>query len=368
MAGEPSGDEHAGAVATHLRARYPGARLIGTGGPRMQAAGVVLLAGLDDMAVMGFVEVIPHLRRLRRLEGTIRSLLATERPDLVVLVDYPGLNLRVARAACELGLKVLYTIAPKAWAWRTGRARALAESTDRVALILPFEPEFFAPYGVRFSFVGHPLLDRVDDVHDRSTFFDRWGLDPDRPLLALLPGSRPQEIRRHLGVFTEIARDVAADRRDVLPVFSRAPSIDALPFHATGIPLVEDARALLRYADAALIASGTATLEAAIEGTPHVVGYRTSTVTSVIAKRLLRVEYVGLPNLVAGRQVVPEFLQEELRPSVVAPVLRKLLDPKGDTRARQVEELEGVVKKLGTPGAAERVAELADELLQGRAA
>ena len=327
----------------------------------------MLLAGLDELAVMGFVEVIPRLRRLRRLEATIRSLLATERPDLVVLVDYPGLNLRIARAASELGLPVLYTIAPKAWAWRAGRARVLAESTDRVALILPFEPEFFAPYGVRFSFVGHPLLDRVDDVPERTTFFQTWGLDPDRPILALLPGSRPQEIRRHVDVFAEIARHVSA-HKDVLPVFSRAPSVDALPFHETGIPIVEDARALLRYADAALIASGTATLEAAIERTPHVVGYRTSALTSAIARRMMKVEHVGLPNLVAGRQVVPEYLQEELRPGVVAPVLRVLLERDSEARTRQVKDLGDVVSKLGTPGAAERVAELADELLQGRAA
>lgn len=330
----------------------------------MREAGVELWADLHDLAVMGFTEVLQRWRSLRRIEARLLRVLTEDRPDLVVLIDYPGLNLRMARAAHALGLRVLYTIAPKAWAWRASRARTLAETTDRVALVLPFEPEFFAPYGVRFSFVGHPLLDRADDVPTREAWRERWGLDPDRPILALLPGSRPQEIRHHVPAFAEIAKAVSERRRDVLPVFSRAESVDATAFDETGIPVAMNARALLRHADAALVASGTATLEAALEGTPHVIAYRTSAASAFLARRMMTVEHVGLPNLVAGKAVVPEFLQDEVRPGVVAPALVLLLDPESDARVGQKRHLATVASRLGTPGAAGRVAELAAELIQ----
>jgi lipid-A-disaccharide synthase len=329
----------------------------------MNAAGVELVADLNDLAVMGFWEVLQRLRALRRVERRVMALLTDLRPSLVLLVDFPGLNLRVARAAHALGLPVLYYIAPKAWAWRPHRARRLAQATDRVALVLPFEPEFFAPYGVRLAFVGHPLLDRPDDVPDRKAFCDRWGLDPERPLLALLPGSRDQELRRHIEPFAGIAEWVCAARPDVLPVFSRAPTASALQFHDTGLPVVGETRALLRHASAAVVASGTATLEAALEETPMVIAYRTSAPTAFLARRFMNVEYVGLPNLVASRPIVPEFLQEDVSPEVMGPAILDLLDESSERRIRQIRELGRMRGRLGTPGASDRVVELADELL-----
>jgi lipid-A-disaccharide synthase len=288
----------------------------------MRLQGVDLIAELDELTVMGLVEVLPRLPYFWRLERRIHRLMDGERPDLVVLIDFPGFNMRIARAAHERGCAVLYYIAPKAWAWRRERAHALAETTDRVAVILPFEADFLRDFGVDATYVGHPLLDRPDDVKSRATFSTEWGLDPARPLLAMLPGSRTQELGRHIEPFTRIAERVVRARPDVLPVFSRAEAMHAGPFHETGFPAVADTRALLRHASAALVKSGTSTLEAVIEGTPMAVAYRASSLTVRLARRLIQVEHFALPNLVAGERVVPEFLQEQVEPDAVGAISR----------------------------------------------
>lgn len=362
LAGEASGDLHGSRLARALNDRLGRVRLLGLGGERMAAEGVELLEGLDQLAVMGFSEVVGRLPFFWRLERRIRSLLRGGTVDLVIAIDYPGFNLRAVEAAHRAGVPSVFYIAPQVWAWKRKRAARLAAVADRIAVILPFEVEIFRAEGAAVSYVGHPLLDPGEAIPDRASFSAEWGLDPERPILALFPGSRPQELTRHLEIFVETGLRLRSRRPDLQLAIARASGLEVDQDSLRGIPLVEDSRALLRHARAALVKSGTTTLEAAIEGTPFVVAYRTSRLTWFLARRLVKVDHVALANLVAGDRVVPEFLQSDVTPDTMAPVLGSLLDD-GPPRAAMKGRLAEIRERLGTPGAATRVAEMAADLL-----
>ncbi|HEX2189503.1 MAG TPA: lipid-A-disaccharide synthase [Longimicrobiaceae bacterium] len=364
-AGEPSGDLHGAGLARALRARFPDARLLGLGGSRMAAEGVELLAGVEELAVMGFVEVLRHLPFFVELRRRVFAALESEGVDLVVPIDYPGFNLRLAKHARGRGIPVLYYVSPQVWAWHAERTRDMARDADVVAVVLPFEERFLRDRGVNAVFVGHPLLDLPPSGESRAEWAASAGLDADRPVLALFPGSRPQELRRHLALFSGAAARVVARDPAVQPVVGVPGDMDRAAYAGTRWPLVPGASGLLEHADAALVKSGTTTLETALAGTPGVVAYRMNPLSYAMAKRLVKVPHIALANLIAEERVFPEFVQERATPETLAAAVLPLLDPRSDERRAMVAKLADIRGRLegGEGGAAVRTAALAAELL-----
>jgi lipid-A-disaccharide synthase len=365
-AGEESGDLHGAALARALRSAIPGVRLLGLGGGRMEAEGVRLMAGLSELAVMGFAEVVRHLPFFIGLRRRVFAALEAEGVDLVIPIDYPGFNLRLARRAHGRRLPVLYYIAPQVWAWHRSRVRDLARDADRVAVVLPFEEAFLRERGVKATFVGHPLLDAPPPPLPRDGWAQAHGLDPARPILALFPGSRAQEVSRHLALFRAAAEKVVAARPEVQPVFGAPPALDAAAYAGAGWPTIPSGGGLLRYATAALAKSGTTTLEAALAGTPLVVAYRMNRLSYALARRVVKVPHIALANLIAEARVAPEFVQDAATPEALASALLPLLDTGSPERRRMLEGWGRVQARMGGPGASARTAEMAAELLDAR--
>jgi lipid-A-disaccharide synthase len=364
VAGEPSGDMHAAAMVSALRARRPDLHLVGVGGGRLDAEGVELLERAERIAVVGFVEVIKHLPILRRLMAMLRARMDAGKVRLVVLIDYPGFNMRVAREAKRRGIPVLYYITPQVWAWHKSRVKELRDNVAKAAVILPFEERLLRDAGIDARFVGSPLIDATQSLPTREVACRALGLDPARPVLALFPGSRAGEIGRHLRDFVATAQLVVRQRPDVQVIVSAPPSV-AIDATICPYPVVRDAsHTVFRAATAAMCKSGTTTLESALCGCPLVVAYRTSAMTYAIAKRLVTLPDIALVNIVAERRIVPEFIQHELRADLVAPVLLPLLDETSIARAQMLTELANVRARMGAPGAAVRVAVMVDELVQ----
>lgn len=363
LAGEASGDAHGARVAHEIRRRWPAVEMVGLGGEGMVRAGVRVLSGLDELAVMGFVEVVRRLPFFRRLERRLVRLLKEEPPDLVIPIDYPGLNLRVAEHAARLGIPVLYYIGPQVWAWRAGRAERLARLANRIAVILPFEAPLYRTHGGRAHFVGHPLLD--EEVRAEPGSLARGlGIEPERPVLALFPGSRAQELRRHTAPFIATARELQRRLPDLAVIVSKVPSLADTAYRPFPFPATEDAHSLRALATAGLVKSGTSTLEAALAELPFVVTYITHPATFFLARRLVRVPHVALANLVAGERVVPEFIQRDMVPGAVADALEPLLDRSSPEREVMVAGLRRIRHALGSPGASVRVVDLAEEVMR----
>lgn len=361
VAGESSGDLHAAGVAAELRRARPDLDLTGFGGPLMESAGVALFARYET-GVMGFVEVIRHIPRHWDLLQTLKRRFAERDVRLLVVVDYPGFNMKAAAAAADCGVPVLYYVTPQVWAWGSGRLPKLARIVTKAAVILPFEESLLRGHGIDATFVGHPLLDRAGHLPSKGEARASLALPADSPVLALFPGSRQQEIDRHIDAFVATAQLVERNVPGVKVVVSVAPTI-SLDTRRCPYQLVHSASfAVLRAADAALCKSGTTTLEAAIADCPLVVAYRTSEVSFFLARMMVTIPYIGLVNVVAGREVAREFVQHDIVPSTIAAQLGRLLDHGDPERGRVLEGLAEVRAKLGEPGAARRVAGMASEL------
>jgi lipid-A-disaccharide synthase len=321
-----------------------------------------MLERTDGKGVMGFVEVlrtIPHhMALLRRL----RERLTSGRVAALVTIDYPGFNMRLAAAARAAGVPVLYYITPQVWAWGADRLPKIAQLVSRAAVILPFEEDLLRRHGIDATFVGHPLLDRARSMPDQAAARAALGIPADARVLALFPGSRQQEIERHLEAFVTAARILERDFPGLRVLVAGAPGM-RIPADRCPYPQVAGSSLLiLRAADAALCKSGTTTLEAAVAGCPLVVAYRTSAWTHAIARRVVRIPHIGLVNVVAGRQVAREFVQGAVVPEDLASALRPLLHPGSEAHTRMKADLAAVAASLGSPGAAARVAAMVSAL------
>lgn len=368
VAGEASGDLHGAELAAQILAREPDCELFGVAGERMRAAGVRALTRTEDIAGLGFAELASTIRRTLGVLRELKAILKGQRPDLVILIDFAEFNMSLAKTAKRAGVPVLYYIAPQVWAWRRGRIARIIERTDRLAVVLPFEADLYARAGERVSFVGHPLIDRVAPTQDRAATLKRHGLPPNARLLALLPGSRRGEIRYLLRPMAEAARVLAADHGFV-PVIALAPTLTAKDLREQGgldladIRIVEgDTYSIVAASEIALTASGTATLETALLGCPMVVVYKMSPVTYALARMLVRgVDFIAMPNILAGREIVPELIQGRVNCRNLVRAAENLMVEPLRTETRNA--LLALRDRLGEPGAAARVAAIAVEMM-----
>jgi lipid-A-disaccharide synthase len=370
-AGEASGDLHAAALIRALKARHSGLRFFGLGGEQLRSEGVELLFDLSTLAVAGFWEVIKRIGHFRRVYNSVLERIDAERPDLAILVDYPGMNMRLARELKKRNIKVAYYIVPQVWAWKPGRIKQIEERVDLLLSILPFEKQLFDPARLRCEFVGHPLLDVVAPIADAGTFRKVHSANSDTQIVALLPGSRETEITRHYRIMLDAVALLQKSGTEITPFVAVRqevdPSLYSSPENETKVRPIHigaERYDLLHAADVSIVASGTATLEAALRGRPFCVVYRTGWITYQIAKRVINLRNVGLVNIVAGEQIVPEYLQGDMSPTTLANFCKQMLTDQNaaNTMSRR---LSLVRSKLGTPGAAERAAAMISQEMFG---
>ena len=369
IAGEASGDLHTAKVVRQMQALDPHIAFTGIGGPAMAEAGVDLLYRAEDLALVGVSEVFGKLGHIWKAMNMVKRRLKSQRPDLLILTDFPDFNFRIAAYAKRLGLKVLYYVSPQVWAWRSGRAAKMARLVDHLAVVFPFEKDFYARKapGLAVTFVGHPLLDEEEERAQQIT--PPWPFDKGKTVIGLLPGSRFSEITRLMPLMVETSKILAAKRPDLqfaLPVAPGLDEKDLTPYLDGAAPSItfmpQAAQQVMRKADLLLIASGTATMQGALAATPMVVVYKTGNLNYFLGKRLIKVVHIAMPNLIAGHGLLPELIQNEANPKNLAHNALLLLED--ETRRRHmVEGLKRVRQRLGCAGASKNVAQLAINMI-----
>lgn len=378
-AGEASGEHYGAALIPALQALIPGASFFGLGGQRMEALGMRRIVRAEEVAVMGITEVVRHMPRIYGEYRKLRRSIAQERPDLAILIDFPDVNLALARRLHEQGTPVLYFVSPQLWAWKKYRIRKVQRSVDRMLVIFPFEEKFYRDHRVQAEFVGHPLAELPLPSVSREDFAAAHPIDPAKHWIGLLPGSRGKEIRLNLPGMVASAAQLGTDYEYLLPL---APTLTAeqraharallaqllaVQTPAPRITLVDDARATLHHARASIVASGTATVEAALIGNPFVVVYQVSAASYAIARRVVKVPHVAMANLIAEKRMVPELIQHEYTPERVVAAMRPLLVDE-QARAQMIHELAAMRARLGSKGQSPiaRVAQIAAEMLAAK--
>jgi lipid-A-disaccharide synthase len=372
VAGEASGDLHGSNLVREILNMDPNIRFFGVGGKKLKEAGVKLVARSSEMAVVGLTEVFSKLRFILQVFFRLKRALREEKPDLVILIDYPDFNIPLARAARKNGLKVFYYISPQVWAWRKGRIEGIRKCVDHMAVIFPFEKLLYETSGLNVSFVGHPLLDAAKRTYSREEALQRFGLKEDGKTVAILPGSRESEVTRLLPAMLRAAEQIREKFPRIQFVLPLADTLEAglveraaAPFRVS-VNIVKDCiYDVLGISDAAIVTSGTATVETALMGVPMVVIYKVSNFTYAVGRLLVHVDNIAMANIIAGKTIVPELIQNDATPEAIAKEVAEILED-DVKREAMIQELKKVREKLGSPGAAQRAAKLALELLNSK--
>jgi len=368
VAGEASGDLHGADLAREILERDPRCEIFGIAGEKMRAAGVRAIARMEDIHGLGLSELASTIGKTVSAFRALRGIIRREKPDLLILIDYAEFNLILSGTARRAGVRVLYYITPQVWAWRRGRIEKLVDRADRLAVVLPFEAELFHRAGERVSFVGHPLLDRVAPTQGRAETLKRHGFSAGARLIAVLPGSRRAEVRYLLAPMLAAARIIARDHHleiaiALAPTLSKEELAEVGRVDLNGIRVIEnDTYSVVAASELALVASGTATLETALLGCPEVIAYKVSPLTYILGRMLVTgVDFIGMPNILAGRQIAPELIQRDVTPEKLVRAAEPLLSE--TIRADTVAALKALREKLGAPGAAGRVAAMCLEMI-----
>jgi len=371
IAGETSGDLHGAKLVEAMQKRNPGLFFCGMGGPALANTGVRIVLDASELTVVGITEVFSKLPKILKGMAVVKKLLKSLKPDLLILIDFPDFNLLIAATAKKLGIPVLYYISPQIWAWRGGRVKRIAKLVDHMAVILPFEEQFYENHHVPVTFVGHPLLD--GHLPFRDDTLDH--VSRPHPVIGFMPGSRDKEIARHLPVMLDTANILKEKVKHAKFIISHAPSVARKDIEAVSerygngleIEIVsEGVESVFNRSDVLVAASGTVTLQAAIHGKPMVIIYKVSPMSYWLGRALIRVRHIGLVNLVADRELIPEFIQGDASPDNIATTLDGMLKDRHQLN-RLKSQLISLREKLGGPGAAERVAEIAFDLMDRRA-
>jgi lipid-A-disaccharide synthase len=369
IAGEASGDLHGSNLVMAMHRRDPNLRFYGIGGNRLKKAGVELVAHSSEMAVVGLTEVITKLRMILKVMGRLKASLKEMKPDMVILIDYPDFNLPLAKTAHKQGIKVLYYISPQVWAWRKGRIKKIKKVVDKMAVILPFEAQMYHEAGVDAVFVGHPLLDVVKKKYPYQEAMERFGLQDGLTTVSLLPGSRSSEVVKLLPEMLQAAEILAKMIPTIQFVLPLADTLDVkfvqniMQRYAVEVHIIQnDTYDVISISDIAMVASGTATLETALLGIPMIIVYKISRLSYSIGKQIIKVDHIGLANIIAGKTIVPELIQDEANPRQIACEIYDILSSR--TKMEEMKfNLSTIREKLGKPGVAERVARLAFDML-----
>jgi len=363
IAGEASGDLHGSGLVRELKSKKPDLQIFGIGGDKMQQQGMKLLYHVNEMSVLGFWDVLKQFRFFKKVYKNLVNKLNQEKPAVLVLIDYPGLNLKLAKAAQQRGIKVFYYIAPQVWAWGAKRVKKIAATVNKMAVIIPFEEKMYRDAGVDATFVGHPLLEILNIKSTRKKFFTEHGLNSEFKTVGLLPGSRPLEVKRLLPEMLQTAEQLKKQHPDIQVVIGKADSVSLenykqLISEKCNVQLLENCTyEIMKHSDLLIVASGTATLESALFETPLIIVYKVDALSYLIGKQLVKIDSIGLVNVIAEKKIVPEFIQKQFCEKNLIHEMEDLIFNK-NRRTKIIQDIKEIKQKLGQAGASERTANM----------